>query len=586
MSSSDTEAPREDTPRPDSVFYDGRQPISVALAALDIPLGRPVIVVAGSASADIDAATEDALGLLIQLVIAPVCLEEGVVVVSGGTDAGVMAMLGNAMADLAPDCVLVGVAPDRKLLGYGAVADDDDAARAEPHHRLIRTPGNCWGGEGPTLVRVAERIAANHPIVVLGLGGGSGTRRELQLAARRRWPVLLVTGCAGTSEALAERLGLAAASSDQGSTSVMGPQDPVDAEVAEAAGEGCFIALDVNARPALGRVLRWRLSENELLKEAWARFAITDLVATQGKQPTRRLALCVVVLATATVMSALLLGASQNPPAYADSLSRDGVRFALKLAVTGLPLVAAVILGVIERRARTGTWIEMRAAAESSLREIYLARASAGPYSSLDGCSSRLSDSLAQIDARMAGRSAVLPRECVARIPWPPKELDSRIPVADSLVGPLDALSYDEARVLDQLTFMQRAASTTERTATRLATAMFVAAAATALLVAVSWRSEGVGFLAAVSASFAAAFVSWREHEQRDARVDTIRSTAAAVRSARAQWQAVPADYRNHSSHLASYVAAVEDALAAEGSDWERALRQAQQSFFDRYKGR
>lgn len=571
--------PAEGVP-PDSACYDAKQSLQFILTKMGVPTGRPVLIVAGAAATKLDEDVEDRQRLVLETVIAPICREcEGdeVVIVSGGTDAGIMAMLGTSMAELAPRCVLLGVAPHKKLRGHGAAEDDDDAAAPEEHHRLICTAGDDWGCEGPTLVRVADRVASGRSIVMIAVGGGRGTRREVTLAARRGWPIILVTGCNGESERLA--VGLEEASS--GATGHKIPDDVVAADRV-----GLITTIPVEERWQMERALRWQLGQDHILREAWCRFAAADTTAVTLKRPTGWTSLAVLVLATATVLGTVLLGVSRDPPTYARFLAEPWVRTLLRLLITTLPLLVATLIGLSDRRARQGTWIEMRAAAEATLRELYLFRARSGRYSKDPAVA--LNDALSKIDTQLDGRASVIEHHASGQQWWPPTGLRVRIPNRDSLLGPLDGLLYDEVRVRDQLAFMETSARSTERRATFLAATIFVLASATAVLLAISWRSDWrhIAAYAAIAAIFVAALVSWREYHQLDARADLVRSTAAAVRAARGRWQSTPRDEGNDSTELASYAEEVEGALSAEGSDWARALRQAQRGFHERHRGR
>lgn len=336
----------------------------------------------------------------------------------------------------------------------------------------------------------------------------------------------------------------------------------------------------MEARDTVRRALRWGLSDERVLKDAWARFAAADVAAVGRKKPTTLMAGSVVGLAALTVLCALAagrLGSPGGPPTAAADL--------LKGFVTGLPLVAGLLLALMERRARSGTWIELRGAAEALVREIYRERSRPADPSVPAHPRAVLAEALHEIDRRTNGRLLLAPLDAPGRAgTWPPPHLWGRIPASDCLLGQLTAGVYDSARVIDQLEHYERAARDFERRATRLAAGIFVTAGIAAFLLALSWRSPGLLVYAAVPASVVAALVSWREYRQRDARVDAMLTTCVAVREARGRWLSRDASDRNTQEALTAFVTEVEDALATEGNDWERGLRLAQQSFTDRHR--
>ena len=577
-----------------SVSYDGTAPLADVLAALGVPERRPVLVLAGWAGTDLPEETQDALDLLLRAVVVPVCREQGAVVVSGGTDAGVMAALGKAASETPDGLVLVGVAPAAKLLGFGADAEDEQAARPEPAHRLVLTTGDSWGDEGPVLVRVAEKIAEGSSVVVLAAGGRAGTAREVALAARRGWPVLFLTGHGGTSNDLAAALRLPiyptsraeadrpgrGVKSEDLASALVGRPDREAEDVLNAARAGLHAAVDLEARDAARRLLRWGLSEEHILKEAWARFAGADVAAVRRKKPTTLMAGSVVGLAALTVLCALAAGRLGSR-----SGSQTTAANLLKGFVIGLPLVAGLLLALMERRARSGTWVELRSAAEALLREIYRERSRPADPSAPTHSRAVLAAALYEVDRRTNGRLLLAAPNGHGRgRTWPPPHLWGRVPASDCLLGRLTARVYDSARVVDQLEHYERAARDFDRKATRLAAGIFVTASIAAFLLAVSWRSPGFTVYAAVPASIAAALVSWREYRQRDARVDAMLTTCVAVREARGRWLSRAASDRNTPEALTTLVEEVEDALTTEGTDWERGLRLAHQNFTDRHR--
>jgi hypothetical protein len=517
---------------------------------------------------------QDARKRLIEKVIIPVSRDEAAIVITGGTNAGVMAEVGHAVADLAPQLALLGVAPHGKLRGYGAAPGDRDAADPEPHHTLLRTAGSAWGDESRTLVRVAERVSSGR-IAMVAVGGGSGTAQEVALALERKWPLVLVIGCGGTSEELGQWL----QSDEHRQPMPVKSEEYIEPdELRDAFGDGRILLADVRDRSLLERDLRWSLSDKDLLREAWSRYLAADRLAVGLKPYAVRSTAAVISLAVATVLLALLL-------AYLKPQEGGVLWYTLKTAVTLLPILAAVLLGLLERAVQVGSWVEMRAAAESLLREIYRARAQAPPYDSEGLAGSLLSESLKQVDDRAGGRLAE-DIERAASSAWSPRDLSDRVPVIDSLLGPLTPSVYDEARALQQADFLSSAADGTAGRARKLTLAIYTFGGLAAFFLAASWRENWAAAFAGGSASLLAAVLSWREYRQWDARAKDYRSTVLAIRATRAQWLSYAGVTRESENTLKWYVTSVETSLGAENADWERALRQAHQGIFDRYRGK
>jgi SLOG in TRPM, prokaryote len=155
---------------------------------------RPVLVVVGGA-AGVD---EAALTALEPCAEALVRAADGVgaAIVDGGTDAGVMRLVGVAHAAARSHAPLVGVAVE-------ALAADE----LEPNHtHLVLVPGSEWGDEVPWLTGVAAALAGGHPSVTVLVNGGEIALLDVaeSVAAGRR--VLVVSGTGRAADALAGAL--------------------------------------------------------------------------------------------------------------------------------------------------------------------------------------------------------------------------------------------------------------------------------------------------------------------------------------------------------------------------------------------
>ena len=105
----------------------------------------------------------------------------GAAIVDGGTDAGVMRLLGRAHARAGANVPLVGVIV-RALAALPGEPRRDDGAPPEPNHtHIVLVPGASWGDEAPWIARLAGAIAGDRPSVTVLVNGG-----EIALDRRRR----------------------------------------------------------------------------------------------------------------------------------------------------------------------------------------------------------------------------------------------------------------------------------------------------------------------------------------------------------------------------------------------------------------
>lgn len=175
-------------------------PSELALASLRLGISppRPVLVLVGAAASLTTDLAERVLPLLVGTLV-PILMRQGAVAIDGGTDAGVMALLGRARRDTAADFPLLGVAARGTLappLGE-AVA----GARLNPDHSgYLLVPGQTWGDEVPWISALASVIAGEAGAVTLAIGGGAITERDLATSLANARPTLMLTETGPLSE--------------------------------------------------------------------------------------------------------------------------------------------------------------------------------------------------------------------------------------------------------------------------------------------------------------------------------------------------------------------------------------------------
>lgn len=126
----------------------------------------------------------------------------GTTLVDGGTDSGVMRLIGEARAALSSKArfELIGVLPEGAL--RRTTRDGAPITVASHHSRLILVPGSAFGDESPWLFAAADHLAGG-AAPTLVVNGGKLTLREAlkRLAAGR--PVITVEGSGRSADELA-----------------------------------------------------------------------------------------------------------------------------------------------------------------------------------------------------------------------------------------------------------------------------------------------------------------------------------------------------------------------------------------------
>ena len=202
-----------------------------ALRELDLKGPCPALVLVGGAGglSDDDAGR---LSPLFAEVLAPLAEAAGAAVIDGGTDAGVMRLMGRARAGINATFPLVGVAAAGTVALPDAPPPRPDAATLDPHHtHFVLVPGSDWGDEAPWLVRVASALAGGMPSVTVLVNGGETALEDASLSAESGRPVIVVSGSGRTADTLAGAL----------------RGDPAGGKAGELAASGLLRAVDMAA---------------------------------------------------------------------------------------------------------------------------------------------------------------------------------------------------------------------------------------------------------------------------------------------------------------------------------------------------
>lgn len=165
--------------------------LAAALDRLGVRRGRPVLALVGGAGG-MGAADMDRVRALLHDLL-PGLVRRGAAVVDGGTDSGIMRVIG----DLAEGLTLVGVVAE------GALGD----TALEPHHVHVMVPGDAWGDESPWLAKAVSVLADGSPSVTLLVNGGEITYTDAAHSIEHDRPVLVLADTGRTADAIAAAAG-------------------------------------------------------------------------------------------------------------------------------------------------------------------------------------------------------------------------------------------------------------------------------------------------------------------------------------------------------------------------------------------
>ncbi|MEA5624495.1 hypothetical protein [Nostoc sp. UHCC 0251] len=177
-----------------------------ALERIGLGGSRPVLVVVGGAS-NISEADLLRIQRLFTEVLAPIAESLGAYVVDGGTDAGVMQLMGEARTQIGAKFALIGVTPESKVALPNQQEPAADLTPLEPNHtHFVLVPGNNWGDESSWISEVATVLANNAPSLTILLNGGEITFKDAFSSVNTGRLVVVIAGSGRTADILADAL--------------------------------------------------------------------------------------------------------------------------------------------------------------------------------------------------------------------------------------------------------------------------------------------------------------------------------------------------------------------------------------------
>jgi hypothetical protein len=166
---------------------------------------RPTIFITGGASQ----MTEDDITMTQEVVeggIAAFAERYNITVIDGGTEAGVMHMIGEARQRNQYKFPLIGVAPVSKVSYPGYQNPNQEAVLDEGHSHFVLVEGSEWGDESQTIVELTRTIAAGQPMIGVLINGGKIAEKDVYIATTQGEnpiPILVLDGSGRTATNIA-----------------------------------------------------------------------------------------------------------------------------------------------------------------------------------------------------------------------------------------------------------------------------------------------------------------------------------------------------------------------------------------------
>ncbi|MGB1287706.1 MAG: hypothetical protein ACPG7F_14300 [Aggregatilineales bacterium] len=155
------------------------------IAAFGLEHPRPTLFISGGAGAMSEDDIESTR-MMMDTGIAAFAEKHHITVVDGGTEAGVMQMIGEARQRNGYTFPLIGIAPESKVSYPGHDGTSKDANLEDGHSHFVLVNADEWGGESHMIVDLTRAISGKeHPKIGILINGGQIAERDVYLAVTR-----------------------------------------------------------------------------------------------------------------------------------------------------------------------------------------------------------------------------------------------------------------------------------------------------------------------------------------------------------------------------------------------------------------
>jgi SLOG in TRPM, prokaryote/SMODS and SLOG-associating 2TM effector domain 1/Protein of unknown function (DUF4231) len=531
------------------------------LAQLGLRAPRPTLWVVGGAD-NLDRAVRPGLQRMFDDAAAPVVAEVGGVLVDGGTQSGVMEILGRAVAGQHEPLDLLGVAPAGTVTYPDGPPAPAGAAPLDPNHtHFVLAAADDWGGETRLMFDLVAELSRGMPAAVLVAGGGKIVPDEVLRAVRSALPVVVLRGTGGFADELADAAALAAAHASR-------PAPPADPVLREIVTRGEIHAVPLDGDPAMLHQLLVGLLAEEPLRMAWQEFARLDQGAKRSQTRFKQQQTFVLGLGvTATALAVIQATLEQD-----NALNRwDWLADPLRYAIVVVPILIASLVAAAGRLQFGTRYVLLRGSAEAIKREIYRYRTRTGVYADQQAHEKPAGQKLVET---VGSTLSTLMRTDVSQSAVP--EYHGPLPPpygaaeSDHGFSRLSPHEYVTVRVDDQLTYYEKTTARHERLLRWLRLLIIGSGAVGTFLAAIQLE-----LWIALTTSLAGAFTAYLEARQVRTSLVLYNQAAADLKTIRGWWKSLPAEAQAVQDNIDNLVRSAERILKAEMTGWVQEMQDA-----------
>ena len=536
------------------------------VSRLGLPKPQRVVLIIGGAD-ELDNALRPQLEQLFSRGVARAALDVQATIIDGGTQSGVMSLMGDAVADRGHLTPLVGVAPAPKVTYPGGPAEmPERGAALEPNHsNFVLVPEPDWGDEVPLMYALAQELSDSLPVVAILVNGGAIAKEEALRAVRHQWPIIVIEG----SGRLADEVATAAAGVKKKQSSVTDP------DLAEIIAEGdIHIFSKKGSPPELRRLVVQQLSGNLALRLAWERFAKYDENAGRQQKSFSTLLWCTIWLGVSATVLAVVQKQLKAIPTPVDwQTARTFVGKLLYYLILIVPISISILVAATNRFKTGKKWVLLRGSAEAIKREIFHYRTRTGKYSDEEIAKASTSPEtlLSQVVGNIARRISQTEVNELALKRYdgslPPPYAAAETDDGMSFLGP-DA--YIAGRLDDQRSYFESKTIELERQLRWRQWLIYIIGGVGTLLAAIEQQ-----IWIAVTTAVATALAAHLEHFQVEATLVKYNQSASDLLTVKSWWRSLSKTDQAKPANRQLLVQSTEQILENELTGWVQRMQDA-----------
>ncbi len=560
--------------------------------SLEIPAYKSLILILGGADS-IENDIKPSLTQLFDRGIAKAAIYADALVVDGGTQSGVMQLMGEGLAGRDTQVKLVGITPEN-LVKYPTkkVTDTSSLVELEPNHsHFVLTPGQQWSDatnlffqlvkrwmhrcniistSKKTTAKTGNTIIEKIPCIALLSGGGAVSKNEVLFAVRKKIPLIVIAGSGGLADEIAKAITEKTTNSR-------------DSQVAEIIADGEIQIFQLHDPVcSIERMIIRKLGVDNLLMQAWQSFANFDKNAARQQKTFNQLQKAIIwtgITGTALVIIYELIHKPVDEEgielsfkaAYAAAIDWQqklqvisrGIIYYMLLIV---PISLTVLLTVNSRFKAGNKWLLLRSGAESIKREIYKYRVRSGAYTKEP--EKQLSQAVENITRRImhteVNASTIIPYEG----PIPPVMYGAG--ESDDGLSVLTPDKYVDLRVGDQISYFTGKSQKLGKQLKRYSIMAYVIAGTGTLLVALKFQ-----IWLPLTTAIVTAIATYFGYRQTETTLIKYNQTGEDLKNIRSWWYGLRPEEQTDQVNIDSLVEHTEQVLQYEMDGWVQHMQNA-----------